>query len=146
MARAAARQRNFAATNNRARRMRRQPTRAEAAMWQVLRRLLGFHFRRQVALKSNVYDFGDHGARLLVEVDGGVHDAPFMAGRDAAKDEAASVEGYRVLRIDNEIILREPDLAAELVIRAALDNRPPPLPPPHRGEGNEEPPTPESMP
>lgn len=138
MVRGADRQRNHAGANTRARRMRRAPTRAEAALWNHLRKLDGFHFRRQLALGDYVFDFGDHTAKLLVEVDGGVHDAPVVAARDAAKAAWAASQGYRLVRIENAIALHQPELALALIREAGeCVDIPPPLSPPHKGEGDE---------
>lgn len=131
-------QRQHVNANNRAKRMRRAPTPAEASLWKRLRKFAGFHFRRQLALGDYVFDFGDHTAKLLVEVDGGVHDAPDVAARDTAKAVWADSQGYRLVRIENAIALHEPELALTL-IREARDrvDTPPPLTPPHKGEGDE---------
>jgi len=136
MARAARRQRDFPNANDRAKRLRRTPTPAERAMWRILDDVPGFHFRRQVALGPLVYDFGEHGARLLVEVDGGVHDMPFAIDRDKAKDEAAKALGYHVVRVPNAIVLKEPGLALALILQCVRGDRPPPPTPPHKGEGS----------
>jgi very-short-patch-repair endonuclease len=104
-------------------------------MWKALRVAPGFHFRRQVAVGDLVYDFGDHGSRLLIEVDGGVHDAPNVASRDSEKDAAAEALGYRVVRLANALVLKEPDLALAYVLRIARADLPPTPTPPHKGEG-----------
>jgi very-short-patch-repair endonuclease len=79
------RQRDFTAANARAKRLRREPTAAEARLWNLLRKLDGFHFRRQLALGSYVFDFGDHGHKLLIELDGGIHDLPEVQTRERKK-------------------------------------------------------------
>jgi very-short-patch-repair endonuclease len=60
-----------------ARRLRRTMTRAECALWVELRRLplKGTHFRRQAPFGPFIADFLCHGARLIIEVDGGAHSA-----------------------------------------------------------------------
>lgn len=57
---------------NFAKKMRREPTDAEAAMWRLLRdrRLLQFKFRRQVPFQSYILDFVCFEHRLVVEIDG----------------------------------------------------------------------------
>jgi len=71
----------------RARDMRMVATESEARLWAHLRRgQLGVRFRRQVVLGPFIVDFLAPSARLIVEVDGGVH----LAQQDADKrrDEA----------------------------------------------------------
>ena len=56
--------------------MRCEPTPSEKRLWQKLRQkqLLGFKFRRQQAIDRFIVDFYCAKARLVVEVDGGIHD------------------------------------------------------------------------
>lgn len=58
------------------REMRRHPTQAEARLWSVLRsrQLGGWKFRRQHIIVGYVVDFYCADLRLVVEVDGTVHD------------------------------------------------------------------------
>lgn len=70
-------------------------------MWKLIQKLDGFHFRKQSALGPYTYDFVDHGHRLLIEVDGGIHARPDVAARDRRKEEWAMSQGYRVVRIPN---------------------------------------------
>jgi very-short-patch-repair endonuclease len=54
---------------------------------------------------------------LVVEVDGGCHGA--RQNQDARKDRVLAREGYRVLRLEAELVLRDlPEALAR--IRAAL--------------------------
>ncbi|MFB3820101.1 MAG: endonuclease domain-containing protein [Candidatus Methylomirabilales bacterium] len=95
-----------------ARELRRRMTPEERILWTHLRahRLRGLHFRRQQVIDGYVVDFFCHEARLVVEVDGGVHRA--QAGYDAERDRALAQRGLRVLRIPNEDVTR--DVAAVL--------------------------------
>src|SRR5271155_3254222 len=69
----------------RARSMRRSPTPAEKRLWQRLRRdRLGARFRSQVAIGTFIVDFYCAARRLVVEVDGPVHDGRTDA--DAERD------------------------------------------------------------
>ncbi|HEX9844627.1 MAG TPA: DUF559 domain-containing protein, partial [bacterium] len=68
-----------------ARRMRGAPTSAEEVLWQALRDAsLGTRFRRQHVIDRFIVDFCSLRERLIVEVDGGVHDA--QQERDAERD------------------------------------------------------------
>jgi very-short-patch-repair endonuclease len=98
--------------------MRWAPTPSEARLWEALRgRQLGALFRRQVGIGSYIADFCAQEARLVVEVDGGCHVARERA--DARRDRALGRAGYRVLRVEAELVHR--DLAGVLArLRAAL--------------------------
>lgn len=112
---------DFVARNTlapRARAMRSLPTRSEALLWSALRRgQLGVRFRRQVVLGPFVVDFFAPIARLIVEVDGGIHLSRYDL--DRLRDEAFTRRGLRTLRIDAELVER--DLAAAVaLVRAAI--------------------------
>ena len=82
----------------RARRLRNSPTRTEARLWDHLR-TFEKRFRRQAPLGPYVVDFACLNARLVIEVDGGVHDRTDVAVRDLKRDEWLASEGFRVIRI-----------------------------------------------
>jgi len=89
----------------RARALRRIPTRAEATLWHHLRRhhLDGHRFRRQHVIKPFIVDFACIEARLIIEVDGDQHaDCP----ADAERDRRLTAQGWRVLRFWNVDVLR----------------------------------------
>ena len=81
----------------RAKRHRAEPTYTEAKLWKRLR-TFAVRFRRQAPIGAYVVDFACHRARLVVEVDGGVHNLPEVAVRDMVRDEWLTSQGYRVLR------------------------------------------------
>ena len=90
-----------------AQRMRRNMTPAEEALWQRLRgsRLCGLHFRRQQVIDGFTADFLCREAGLVVEVDGGVHEA--TRDYDAERDHILTSRGLRVLRFANEEVLKD---------------------------------------
>src|SRR4051812_44957072 len=98
-----------------AKRMRSQPTEAEAALWRRLRagRLLGFKFKRQQPLGSYVVDFVCFEQKLVIEVDGGQHDD---AG-DAPRTHWLESQGFHVLRFWNdEVFERENDVLESITV------------------------------
>ncbi len=89
----------------RARAMRGSPTASEAKLWAVLRNKgLGVRFRRQVILGPYIVDFFAPSARVVIEVDGPVHES--HAEEDHARDEFLRCSGYRVLRIGSEGVMQ----------------------------------------
>lgn len=134
-------QRAHVRANARSRTLRRDPTPSEARLWKALRALNreAARFRRQPAVGPWVFDFADHSARLLIEVDGGVHERlPGVAARDARKSAWAEAQGYRLLRFSNDDVWGRLDAVISLVRSAISD--PHPLPStlrvdPHKGEG-----------
>ena len=73
--------------------MRRQPTSAEEALWGALQKkqVAGLKFRRQHPVGRFVLDFYCASHRLVVEVDGDIHDA--QQDRDAARTEVLETYG-----------------------------------------------------
>jgi very-short-patch-repair endonuclease len=82
------------------------PTPLEEALWQALRGgALGVAFKRQVVLGGRyIVDFFAPSVGLVVEVDGGVHRARRSA--DARRDETLRRLGYRVVRVEAALVLR----------------------------------------
>ncbi|TXC73237.1 endonuclease domain-containing protein [Sphingorhabdus soli] len=101
----------------RARKLRRTATEAETILWRVLReKLPRAKFRRQVPLGRYFADFASHGAKLVIEVDGGQHGE--AAGYDAARTLYLEHEGYRVLRFSNHDVIDNLDGVLEALGRA----------------------------
>jgi very-short-patch-repair endonuclease len=98
---------------------RKQPTPSEAILWQALRgkQLDGRKFRRQQPIGPFVVDFFCPSERLIVEVDGPIHDQQRDADRQ--RQELLESLGLRFIRIAAADI--ETDLDATLAtIRTAL--------------------------
>jgi very-short-patch-repair endonuclease len=98
--------------------LRHDPTLSEQRLWSALRASrLGLPFRRQVVIGRFIADLICLQARLVVEVDGGVHEA--RAHLDAHRDSILQRAGYRVLRIPAAVVTHNLAAAVALV-RAAL--------------------------
>jgi very-short-patch-repair endonuclease len=94
----------------RARELRRKETPAEALLWERLRgrRLAGAKFRRQHSFGPFIADFYCRETRLVVELDGPIHDS--RRDQDAVRDDWARANGLSVLRFSNQQVLGEVDL------------------------------------
>ncbi|WP_257235830.1 endonuclease domain-containing protein [Nostoc sp. 'Peltigera malacea cyanobiont' DB3992] len=90
-----------------ARQMRCETTPAEKLLWEKLRhkQLLGFKFRRQQTIDRFIVDFYCNEARLVVEVDGEIHD--YTQQEDAIRQEFLESLGLQVVRFRNEDILEK---------------------------------------
>jgi very-short-patch-repair endonuclease len=89
--------------------LRRAPTEAEERMWSVVRRnqIDGLRFRRQHAIGPYFADFYCDAARLVVEIDGSIHDTPRQGGADQQRDRYLRSLGLEVLRIQNDEIFSD---------------------------------------
>ena len=107
-----------------AREMRKEPTPAEKVLWTALRgRALGFRFRRQHPVGRFVLDFYCPIHKLVVEVDGEVHDS--QPERDEERTAVIEAHGYRVVRFHNEEVLENLPSVLERIRAAASDTSPP---------------------
>jgi very-short-patch-repair endonuclease len=103
---------------SRARRMLHAPTPSEEALWLALRGgALGVAFKRQVVLGGRyIADFFAPSVGLVVEVDGGVHRTSRAA--DRRRDEKLRRLGYRVVRVQAALVLRNVERAVAAVSEA----------------------------
>lgn len=81
----------------------RADTDAEQVLWDNLdcMPVEGTHFRRQVEIGPYRADIALLGLKLLIEVDGPIHDHPEELERDRRRDNWLANEGYRVIRFSN---------------------------------------------
>ena len=101
--------------------LRRASTPAERRLWSVVRadRLDGLRFRRQHSLGPYVVDFYCAEARLVIELDGSVHDDPLRAAYDSERQQALEAQGLRVLRFSNAEVMGESESVAAAILAAA---------------------------
>ena len=99
------------------RRLRRDATEAERALWRLLRNraLGGAKFRRQFPIGNFIADFACLEHRLIVEADGGQHGS---SNSDQARTEWLVSQGFRVLRFWNNEILENPGGVAAVLLEA----------------------------
>lgn len=103
----------------RARRLRSGQTGPEAVLWSMLRgrHLEGLKFRRQAPLAGAVVDFFCAELKLVIELDGGVHD--LKEAEDAIRDERLRSAGYTVLRVRNSAFTTNPAVVLDAIRRRA---------------------------
>jgi very-short-patch-repair endonuclease len=98
-----------------AKKMRRETTDAEAAMWRLLRgrRFQLFKFRRQAPFQNLILDFVCFEKRFVVEIDGSQH---ADSERDAARVAFLTAEGFRIARYWNNDVLQQPTAILEDIL------------------------------
>ena len=106
-------------TTKRARGLRSKPSYVESYLWKHLRdrRFEGLKFRRQVAIGPYVADFVSYAARLVVEVDGGIH--RLRQESDRERDIWLTGQGFTVLRFPNQMVLNSPTTVFAAIARVA---------------------------
>lgn len=135
-------------TFRRAKELRIRMTQAEVLLWERLRRgapnplkgestdalkgestrpqgasalditLKSFRFRRQHPIGRFIADFYCHKARLVIELDGAIHEGQEQKSYDKSREEKLKLLGLTVLRFDNAQV--ENDIAE--VLRKILDH------------------------
>jgi len=80
--------------------LRNNLTPAEAELWKYLKgaQLAGRKFRRQHSIGNYILDFYCPAERLVVELDGQVHQHLITAQADAERDEKLQALGIQVIR------------------------------------------------
>jgi len=117
----------------RSRRLRSEMTHGERLLWERLRKLR-IHFRRQAPIGRFIVDFVHHASKLVVEIDGPMHDTLEAQAHDRKRTAWLRSAGYRVIRFTDRDVVDRLDLIVE---RIAAEAVPPPSPtlPPSRGKG-----------
>ncbi len=83
--------------------LRKSSTPEEIILWHELRNnKLGARFRRQHGIGRYILDFYCFKARLIIELDGNLHDKEY----DEVRDEFFTQLGYQTLRIKNKRIIQ----------------------------------------
>ena len=103
--------------------LRREMTLAEISLWNALRagRLNGLKFRRQHPVGKFILDFYCSFCKLVVEVDGAVHEA--QAEHDAERTLFLNQYGYHVIRFTNDEVLKDLPAVLEAIVQAASSRR-----------------------
>ena len=120
-----------------ARQFRKEPTKSESILWQALRgkKLDGIKFRRQQPIGNFVVDFYNSTYRLVIEVDGSVHE--YQVEADEARQTALEELGLNVLRLNAESVEKNLSYTLEKIRRKIkeLGFEPNMFPSPFIGEG-----------
>ena len=95
---------------SRARDLRQSAGLAEQRVWARLRggAVEGFKVRRQHDIGRWTVDFACVPLRLVIEIDGGVHDRDDVMLNDHLRQTEIEALGWTVVRFTNEIALTEP--------------------------------------
>ena len=96
------------------RELRSNQTDAEQLLWQAIRKkqLFGAQFYRQKPIAGYIADFYCAKAKLVIELDGGVHNTADAQEYDVIRDNVMASLGLTVLRFSNQQV--ETELSAVL--------------------------------
>lgn len=101
---------NYQLILEQAKRMRNNPTEAEALLWNYLKgNNLNVHFRQQHPICGYIPDFVCLRLKLIIEIDGGYHFEGEQPEQDKQRQIFLESEGYTFLRFTNEQVLYDTD-------------------------------------
>src|ERR1043165_5098955 len=87
-------------------------TKAEVCLWKYVlrsRQLKGYEFRRQRPVLNYIADFMCKPQKLIIELDGGIHQDDLVAKNDTIRQSRLEEAGFTVLRFDNKMVLQRID-------------------------------------
>jgi very-short-patch-repair endonuclease len=92
-----------------AKEMRNQPTEAEKMLWNVLsdKGIDNYKFRRQYIIGEYIVDFVCLEKRLIIEVDGSIHNGLEQIEHDKQRTEWLESKGFKVIRYTNNQVLSD---------------------------------------
>ncbi len=107
---------------DRAKELRDTETEAEKLLWEQLRakKVNGFKFRRQHAIERFIADFYCHKAKLVIEVDGRIHNKPEVKERDINRTAEIEKYGIKIIRLTNKEILEDLENVLEKIKKELL--------------------------
>ncbi|MBN1129303.1 MAG: endonuclease domain-containing protein [Chitinispirillaceae bacterium] len=89
------------------RQLRKKMTDAEKALWKRLRnrQVAGLKFRRQQVIEGFIADFYCEELKLVIEVDGSIHQRREQIEYDAHRDQVFKNRGIKVIRFSNDMVM-----------------------------------------
>lgn len=106
----------------RAEELRYKMTEAENILWKAIHiNEWKLKFRRQHPIYKYVADFYCHAVKLVIELDGGIHEAEEVKRYDADRENVLKDLGLTILRFKNEQVIKNTDQVMQ-VISEAISN------------------------
>ena len=91
----------------RAEELRKNMTSAESIIWKHLHiNEWNLKFRRQHPISNFIVDFYCHALKLVIEIDGDIHDLEETKKNDILREKALSSLGLKILRFNNEMVYK----------------------------------------
>jgi very-short-patch-repair endonuclease len=105
-----------------ARELRKFETKSEKALWCRLHKnqMLGLQFRRQHPISQFVADFYCPRIKLVIEVDGSIHELPEYQDYDIGRSTILNDFGITVIRFSNKQVLEDIDFTIKEIERTAI--------------------------
>jgi cyclase len=86
-------------------------TGAEEVLWMHLRKgMNGYKFRRQHPLGPFIVDFFCHKVKLIIEIDGSIHNNDDTRNNDITRQNDLEKMGYTIIRFSNVEVYKQIDI------------------------------------
>jgi cyclase len=100
----------------RARELRNRSTHAEDILWGYLKaKPFGIKFRRQHPYSIYILDFYCHALKLVIEIDGSIHDIEEAKAKDKQRQQLLETDGLDFLRFTNGEVINKLDKVIEAI-------------------------------
>ena len=97
-----------------AKKLRNEPTSSEIIFWSLLKQhFSNFRFKRQHPISQYIADFYCHKLKLVIEIDGSIHQTEEAKESDFIRDEFMKSLNLEVLRFTNEEICKNTEAVVE---------------------------------
>jgi very-short-patch-repair endonuclease len=99
-------------------------TEAEVILWARLRnkKLLNTKFRRQHPINRFIVDFYSHENKLVIELDGDIHDISEIKEHDENRSAELENLGLKIVRFKNEEVFKDIELVLEKIESAIVNS------------------------
>lgn len=102
--------------------LRKNMTHEEKILWMyIANKQLGYKFRRQHPVWMYIADFYCHELKLVIEVDGGIHERIDVSENDAMREDNLTGLGIKVIRFTNAEIRCQIDKVLENIKAVIID-------------------------
>ncbi len=104
-----------------AKHLRKNMTDAEKVLWLYLKeRISGVKFRRQHPIGLYIADFYCHKAKLIIEIDGSIHNKTDVKESDDARQKELERWGYAIIRFTNQQVMKEAEDVIKIIAEKIL--------------------------
>lgn len=99
-----------------AKHLRKSMTDAEIVLWSCLKAgITGFKIRRQHPIGLYIADFYCHKVKLIIEVDGSIHNEPDIKEADDARQKELERWEYTIIRFTNQQVIEKPKEVIKII-------------------------------
>ena len=105
-----------------AKQLRKNMTYAELVLWMHLKKGINkLKFRRQHPIGIYIADFYCHPAKLIIEIDGGIHNQLNIKEHDKVRQQDLTTMGYKVIRFTNEQVIQQAEVVLQTIKQEILN-------------------------